>query len=1426
MIHFTGKLIEAATVLADERILGLLADTDCVAAEVSYHNSCRLSYIYKSEKQPRADSQPHNDDECWDRFLKNVIEREILAEGKNYRLTDLLKMYHKICPNDAMEHSNTWMRSRLLRFYTDGELVFHKSQTPQISDLVTRKYVQLNEIIDDTHIISARVSASSENDSSAYDPFNLNASTNSSTSDPFGLDTSTSCRELVFEQSTRLEMQHTAMFLKKEIMSITNQISHPLSAESVTPDAALGFVPPSLFNFIAITTGAVDISPYGMNTYATVKSPEKILAVCQDIISLTKKKDTPKAMALGITVRHASGSKYLIDLLSGLGHVPSYDKILRAETALAYKQLANQKGNHLPEGFQRGVFTNLVYDNIDFLEETLSGAGTSHYTNGIMFQLKQNSSSVTVTVPAAQGDVPKSKKTFTPTKHNIDPFFLFKKVGPSTPNIDLTGDKTMYEISKHTDQAYVVSKTSSDPNTAPTSYGWTASNKLANKPLPESVIHYLPIIEASPTEYATVKHVLDSAMATADNLRCDTVVVVFDQAIYAKAQQIRWDDSVLQDKLVIRLGEFHTLMTYLAAIGKRFASSGLEDILVESGVIANGSLKGVLNGHMYNRSIRAHKLLFEALARLQVADFMSSSDVSMRTRIDGITPLIKRSDKADLDDIVKQFTTHITTRCKENPTYCFWNSYLEMVFVALAFIRASRTSDFQLHVSSLRRMLPWFFAYDRTNYARYGTAYWLEMSSLPHTHPWIHDQILAARGCWTYQRQAETGFNGMAGDQAIETTVNKESKTSGGITGITVNRGALQRWLLSKPAKAAISAECEKMAGLRKNHTDHKELLNSRMVKDETDIASMMEAVSSRIDPFASEQTELIGLTSGIVADSVLKTQLLEAELKGEQMLKDFVSNRIEKNETDFFAPLKNAKLQTFAAAPKRRPAKATELAHVKSDRSLFVKLLLVAKERGVNMRDVLCYSLTPVPGCLSNVDGSSISKTNKSALVNILEQGIPETAVTSKPSSSAVLIDTMALIQSLPQTKLGDTFGQLVGVIFLRAVQIGAQFNAVRIDLVGDRYDVLSIKNVERDRRNQTSQEVKIYNADQKLPVQWKKYLSSGKNKQALQQFIAETIPQQTLSKKMNVIIGLTKSARQVFFDPNQSATITDLPELDSDHEEADTRLILHALHCTSHSNIVIWSPDTDVAAIGISHAAGISANLLMSIGSGKNRRLINLSTISSHLESFAAQLSTFHALTGCDTTSCFYGKGKKSAMSVVRQNPVFMQSLSKLGEEFVLNEIPPGIEEFVCKMYGLENKSVNDARYELFKTGSSEKSLPPNKDALLLHLKRVNYQAKIWKSATDAIINPPSPDGHGWCVEGENMSITWLTESHAPTNILKTQKCACKTGCSGGKCSCLKANLKCTALCSCTGCSNKTVELEEASPSDLDDDSDEEDL
>ena len=107
---------------------------------------------------------------------------------------------------------------------------------------------------------------------------------------------------------------------------------------------------------------------------------------------------------------------------------------------------------------------------------------------------------------------------------------------------------------------------------------------------------------------STVFEILNQSLKIKETLKLQAIVVVFDQALYAKATEIKWKHTERFESIVLRMGVFHTICTFLGIIGKRSQYAGLKDICIESGVITEGSVCGVLEGRRYNRAVRFHKL--------------------------------------------------------------------------------------------------------------------------------------------------------------------------------------------------------------------------------------------------------------------------------------------------------------------------------------------------------------------------------------------------------------------------------------------------------------------------------------------------------------------------------------------------------------------------------------------------------------------------------------------------------------------------------------------------------------------------------------------------------------------------------------------------------------------------------------------------
>jgi hypothetical protein len=171
-------------------------------------------------------------------------------------------------------------------------------------------------------------------------------------------------------------------------------------------------------------------------------------------------------------------------------------------------------------------------------------------------------------------------------------------------------------------------------------------------------------------------------------------------------------------------------------------------------------------------------------------------------------------------------------------------------------------------------------------------------------------------------------------------------------------------------------------------------------------------------------------------------------------------------------------------------------------------------------------------------------------------------------------------------------------------------------------------------------------------------------------------------------------------------------------------------------------------------------------------------------------------HCFTGCDSTSAFKGQGKVKALKTMLGNVSYQNIFQEIGKEWEINDISPTIEKFVCELYGKNDmEAVNDVRDQIFKMRFKlDASLPPNRDALVNHAKRANYQAAIHQRSLQQTVGAPSPIGFGWRKDQyDHIVPLWNTMPWAPHSLLKHFTCSCKkTKCMGNsKCSCKEHGL-----------------------------------
>ncbi len=365
-------------------------------------------------------------------------------------------------------------------------------------------------------------------------------------------------------------------------------------------------------------------------------------------------------------------------------------------------------------------------------------------------------------------------------------------------------------------------------------------------PIHSSSVRYLPVIPSSPTSLSTVYMLIQRSVTLAAELGQQDTVIVLDQAIYSKAQEILWKNKELFSNVVLQMGAFHVCLAFLAVIGKRFGDAGLSDVLIESGVVGQAASNAVMiiSGKHCNRGVRIDKLVLEALCHILWNSYQQHDDLNELVTVHEVCKSFKCSGfhTENLDELLclSEFIAlkdNFTQYCSQlqSPVAKFWLTYISIVNVFLNFIRATRLGDWYLHLDCIRQMLPWFFAYDRINYSRYLSLYWCQMITLLVSHPEVYKKNWMENLAFSEVRSLLVGYQLIKPSNKWSIDIQKPRKER--TIGFSRNPNAVQRWMINAHQRAAITSRCREMAGLESTETtNHQDCSPSRITKDKVSV--------------------------------------------------------------------------------------------------------------------------------------------------------------------------------------------------------------------------------------------------------------------------------------------------------------------------------------------------------------------------------------------------------------------------------------------------------------------------------------------------------------------------------------------------------------------------------------------------------------
>ena len=347
----------------------------------------------------------------------------------------------------------------------------------------------------------------------------------------------------------------------------------------------------------------------------------------------------------------------------------------------------------------------------------------------------------------------------------------------------------------------------------------------------QSAITFLPMIDIQPTNMTCIYSTLHFVSNLAAKYKVKPVLT-FDQPLWWKAQLIIDSEPTNSDlrSLILQLGGFHTQMSYLGAIGHLMTGSGLRDLLEV--IYAPDAVSHMLSGKAVARAMRGHFLVDSVLNALLAS---STFDISLQsivseeadpdtTAIDKAKEMSalqgeEKEEKADaysdnemmnniedsnlsscleLFDLIvnKEVSAEVVASSQElewieanysetkskllaSRTSRLWLQYMEMLDILRRFMKGERTGNWDLHLHSMKEMLPYLAASGHSLYAKSVYIYLQQMQTLQEQHPEVFTAFSAG---FHVLRRSDRYWAGLSTDLVIEQTLMRSVKTVGGLT--------------------------------------------------------------------------------------------------------------------------------------------------------------------------------------------------------------------------------------------------------------------------------------------------------------------------------------------------------------------------------------------------------------------------------------------------------------------------------------------------------------------------------------------------------------------------------------------------------------------------------------------------------------------
>ena len=371
-----------------------------------------------------------------------------------------------------------------------------------------------------------------------------------------------------------------------------------------------------------------------------------------------------------------------------------------------------------------------------------------------------------------------------------------------------------------------------------------------------------------------------------------------------------------------------------------------------------------------------------------------------------------------LNKLEKAFSKKIES-LKNNRTSTLWIQYMTTVQIVCRFLRSERLGNWDVHLSTLHEMLPYFAACGHNNYTKSIYIYLKKISELADIDPSLQERYV--ENGHVMRRNNVNVWGGISNDQIIEQTLMRSLKSCGGLThGRDFNQVQRNLFVFSRPMCAQINEVFENMknASFKQSCQQSKEIGASRIARDTVDCQKVEDFLKEH-NPFSQHSKSLRNIVSGVVAGKSVNVE--NAVEVGRGILADMegkvVSEYSFKKSNQVINMVQKIQLKTKDGDIDIDP------------NLLFQRLtaiLLSSRKNNIDISldNIFSYSLCPYPASLAASSRKMLTQTSKADILTSFKETCKVQNIIQ--SNTVHVIDGGYLMHAIVKWKKNSTFGQI----------------------------------------------------------------------------------------------------------------------------------------------------------------------------------------------------------------------------------------------------------------------------------------------------------------------------------------------------------------------------------------------------------------